>query len=103
MIKASEIKPGMVIAVQRGVNYEDACLILATTGITNVEYTYLDYQDSYGGAMIGSINGEKKVKVIVDKNRAIVIEKIKNDVFKNLHDIEQLVDTIRLIEAMSDQ
>ncbi len=101
LIKASEIKPGMTIAIKRkGTTYDDFCLILAKSGHTNVEYTHLDFQDSYGGAMIGSIDGKELVKVIKGKKRQYIFDHIKKDIFKYKWDIEHIIDTLRLIESM---
>ena len=100
LIKASEIKAGMVIAIKRKVKYDDIVLVLAKNGFAEVEYTFLDYQDAYGGALVGSIKGTEKVKVIVGEKRKAVIKSIKDDVFKNYFDLEHLIDMIRLIEDM---
>lgn len=102
-IKASEIKPGMVIGIDRGDNYKDTCLILAKKGFVEVEYTHLDTGEAYGGAMVGTIDGSTMVKVIRGKKRDKIIKTIKDEVFKNLHDIEYLIDMIRLIEAMGGE
>ncbi len=103
-IKASKIKPGMVININRkGANnrkYEDICLVTATTGHTKVNYTHLDFQDAYGGLLIGTIDGLEEVQIIKGKRRKYILDHIKNDVFRNLHDIENIIDTLRLIEAM---
>ena len=100
-IKAKEIKPGMVIGIKRIKKYNDICLVTACSGYTEIEYTHLDLQDAYGGLVVGTLDGEEKVKVINGDQRKYIIDVIKKDVFKNLHDIENVVDTIRLIEAMS--
>lgn len=100
-IKASEIKPGMVICVKRDTGWNDFCLVTAVRGKTHVEYTHLDFQDAYGGLMIGSLSGDTKVKVVLGKKRKSIIYKIKEDMFKYLHDAENTIDTIHLIESMS--
>lgn len=99
-IEASKIKPGMIIGIKRKVKYDDFCLILAVSGSTTVEYTHLDFQDSYGGAMIGSIDGKERVKIIKGKKRQYIFDHIKEDVFKWKWDNEHLINTLRLIEAM---
>ena len=99
-IEASKIKPGMVIGIKRRKKYDDFCLVLAVTGHTKVEYTHLDFQDSYGGALIGSIDGTEYVKVIKGKKKQHIFNHIKDDIFKWKWDIEHLIDTLRLIEAM---
>jgi hypothetical protein len=98
-MKASEIKPGMVVNIKRN-NVNDFCLITAVKGRMEVEYTHLDYQDSYNGLLIGSIKGNTEIQVINGKKRQYIIDKIKEDVFRSLHDTENIIDTIRLIEAM---
>ena len=100
MIQASAIKAGMVIAIKRKEKYDDIALILAKKGFTDVEYTHLDYQDAYGSAMVGSIKGAEKVKVILGIQRQAVIKSIRNDVFKYLFDVEHLIDTLNLIQDM---
>lgn len=100
-IKAKNIKPGMVIAIDRGDDFGDVCLVLATSGFVDVEYKHLDLQDAYD-ALIGIIKGETDVKVLKGKNRKDVIQKIKSQVFRRLHDIEATIDMIRLIEAMEE-
>ena len=98
-IIASAMKAGMVINIKRN-KYNDIALILAKSGRSNIEYTHLDYQDSYGGVMVGSITGTEKIQVITGAKRKYIIKKIKDDVFKYLHDVEHLIDMIRLIEDM---
>lgn len=95
-IKAWQMKPGMVIQTGRGC----ICLILAKEGRGTVQYTHLDYQQAYGGALVGTIKGEEMIKVLKGKKRKAVINSIKKEVFRNLHDIEVYIDMIRLIEAM---
>lgn len=51
--------------------------------------------------MIGSLSGDTKVKVVLGKKRKSIIYKIKEDMFKYLHDAENTIDTIHLIESMS--
>ena len=100
-IKASAIQPGMVIGIKRNKSeYDDICLATAKSGYSNVEYTHLDLQDAYGGLMIGSIDGKTLVEVVTGRKRKAVISKIKDDVFRNLHDTENIINTINLIEAM---
>lgn len=102
-IKASKIKPGMVINVKRLSNkrvINDYCLVTAVSGHIDVDYTHLDFNDSYNGLVIGNIKGTTEVEVIVGKKRKYIIDKIKDDVFRSLHDTENIVNTIRLIEAM---
>jgi hypothetical protein len=102
-LMASAIKPGMVICIKRNGKWNDYCLVTAISGYSEIEYTHLDYQDSYGGLLIGSIKRDEVVKVMAGKERKLIISKIKDDVFRNLHDIENVIDTIRLIEAMGKQ
>lgn len=106
-IKASQVKPGMVIGIDRGDNYGDVCLVLAiknTGGIFNrnnvLEYTHLDVNDCYFGPLVGSIRAKSTVKVITGSERKATLKKIKDQVFKSLHNVERTIDTIRLIEAM---
>jgi len=99
LINASAIKAGMVINIKRG-KYNDIALILAKKGFTNVEYTHLSLDDAYGSAMVGSIKGTEKVKVITGAKRKYVIKQIRADVFKYLFDVEHLIDTLNLIEDM---
>jgi len=99
-IKASAIKPGMVICIKRNGKFDDFCLVTAVKGKSHVEYTHLDFQDAYGGLMVGSLSGDTEVKVVTGKERKHIISKIKDDMFKYLHDAENTIDTIHLIEAM---
>lgn len=102
-IKASQIKPGMVISTNRKwrrKEIENIFLVTATKGKVNVEYTHLNFQDAYGGLMVGSIDGEQEVRVIKGEKRKFIIEEITKDVFRNLRDIENVIDTLKLIEAM---
>lgn len=98
-IKASEIKPGMVINIKRKNYNNDFCLVTAVSGYREVEYTHLNFQDAYNGLMIGSIKGSEKVQIITGKKRQYIINKIKDDVFRSFHDTENIINTIRLIEA----
>ena len=102
-IKAKEIQPGMVIGIDRGDNYGDISLVIATKGFVSVEYTHFNYIDSYGGAMIGTIDGKTKVKVITGKKRDKVIKSVKNDLFRNRQDVEKDIEMIWLIQAMDKQ
>lgn len=91
-IKACEIKPGMVIGISRGkldAKFPDIALVTATKGIYSVEYTHFNFQDAYGGQMVGTLKGSTKVKVITGKQRQHVIKTILTEVFRNLHDINQ--------------
>lgn len=99
-IKASAIKPGMVICIKRDTGWNDFCLVTAVKGKSPVEYTHLDFQDAYGGLMVGSLDGDTEVKVVLGKERKHIISKIKDDMFKYLHDAENVIDTLHLIEAM---
>jgi hypothetical protein len=100
-INASEIKPGMIIGIKRNDKYDDFCLIIATSGHVKVEYTYLDFQDSYGSTgYSGSIDGKERVKVIKGKKRKYIFNHIKDDLFKYKWDNEHLINTLRLIESM---
>ena len=99
-IKASAIKPGMVICIKRDTGWNDFCLVTAVRGKMDVEYTHLDFQDSYGGLMVGSLSGDTDVKVVSGKERKHIISKIKEDMFRYLHDAENTINTLRLIEAM---
>jgi len=101
-IKASAIKPGMVICIKRG-DFDDVYLVTTKKGFVKVEYTYLDFQDSYNGLYIGNISGDDLVNVITGKKRKYVIIKIKDAIFKRLHDTENIVNTINLIEAMGSK
>lgn len=102
LIEASKIQPGMTIGIERQNKgqYDDYCLIIAKSGFTKVKYTHLDFQDSYGGALVGELEGKELVEVITGRKRQHIFEHIKNDLFKNLHDVEHLIDVMRLIEAM---
>jgi len=101
-IKAYKIKPGVVIGVDRGDNYGDICLVTAIKrkGLVNIEYVHIDLLMAYHGKLVGSIDRETKVKIIKGKKRKEVINKIKKEVFKSLHDVEEDINTIRLIEEM---
>ena len=100
LIEAKDIKAGMIIGRTIREDYDDIMLIIAKTGFTKVEYTYLDYQDGQD-AFCGSIDGKEKVKVFKGKRREYIFKHIRNDVFKNLHDAQNKVDIIRLIEDMT--
>ena len=102
-IKACQIKPGMVIRMTRKWkkrNIEDISLVTATEGKVKVKYTHLDFQDAYFGLLAGTLDGETEVNVIVGKKREQVIDKIFREVIQNLSDIQNVIDTIRLIKAM---
>ncbi len=103
-IKADDIQPGMVIGVDNEEGtFRSVYLITATgaSGLKEFNFTGLDLQQAYGGLLGGSLDSNKKVKVYKGKNRTHIIESMKKDVFRNLRDIEYLIDTIRLIEVMS--
>lgn len=95
-IKASKVKPGMVIQIGES----EICLVTATFGSSEVEYTFLDLQQAYDGLLVATIDGKQKVKVIKGQKREAAIAIIKTEVFKRLDDTTNTIDTIRLIEAM---
>jgi hypothetical protein len=102
-IKAAQIKPGMVICRKRKWKreiIEDLFLVTAISGRSKIEYTHLDYQDSYGGLLVGDIDGEEDVDVIKNERRKRIIKEITKEVWRNYHDIKNIIDTLRLIEAM---
>ena len=99
-IKASAIKPGMVICIKRKSEFDDFCLVTATRGKVVVSYTHLDFQYAYGGLLVGSIKGSETVHVILGKKRKRILDRIKRDIFHNLHDVENIIDTLKLIEVM---
>jgi hypothetical protein len=103
IIKACQIKPGMVICFKRNGKFNDFCLVTAVRGKTKVEYTHLDFQDSYGGLLVGTIDGSEKVKVVEGDQRKHILSKIKDDVFQYLHDVENIINTLNLIEAMGEK
>lgn len=101
VIKASEIKAGMIIGITRGKHkFRDIVLILAKNGFVKVEYTHLGLQDSYGGAMCGTIDGKEQVLVITGKRRKEIFKSIRHDVYDNLHDLEDITNTLNLIRDM---
>lgn len=101
-IKAREIKPGMVINTRPNDNdVYGYCLVTACSGYVDISYTHFNYNDSFGGQMVGTLNGKDKVLLITGETRNSIIKNIKDDVFKALHYAERNVDLIRLIESMS--
>lgn len=102
-IKACQIRPGMVVCFKRNGKFNDFALIIAVKGKIKVEYRHLDFQDSYGGSLIGTINGSENVQVILGEERKRIISKIKDDVFQYLSDVENLIDIIRLIEEIGEK
>lgn len=106
-IKASQIKPGMVIGIDRGgaVNskkkYWDACLITTVNGVKTVEYTHLDLYCNMG-RMVGTIDGDRKVKVFTGKKRKTFFDVIKSQILSNLRRAEAEVELVRLVEAMDE-
>jgi len=102
-IKANQIKPGMVISIKRHIkkkSFEDICLVVAIKGKQEVEYTHLDFQDPYYGLMVGTINGEQVVQVVEGKKRKFIIQEITKEIYRSLHDTENIINTLKLIEAM---
>ena len=100
-----DVKPGMVINIVRAhaPDYYDACLVIATEGRVKISYTYLDYQEAYGGALIGKFSDTDKIYELTGDYRALVIKSVKKDLSRNKYDIEHLIDMVRLIEAMDER
>lgn len=97
-IKAMEIKPGMVVDMGE----KDIVLVIATKGLVEIEYTHFRAHDLYMGLLIGSIDGKKTVKVVEEEEREAVIQKCLDKTYDRLHDVEKDIDTLRLIQAMSN-
>ncbi len=95
-IKVRDVKPGMTVKFSK----YGTSLILAKAGRVEVKYTHLEKLDAFYGPLVGWIDGEKKVEVVTGKRRQKAMYEIKAEVFRSLHDIENVVDMIRLIEAM---
>jgi len=99
-IKARQIKPGMVID-KKFKGDHDYMLVTSVKGYKEVECAHFNHCDGYMGRMIGFYDGKEKVKVITNKKkRAKIIKDILDDVFKLLHDTEDNVALIKLIQAM---
>lgn len=107
-IKASQIKPGMLILrdykryTSLGKNRtKDYVLVTAKKGFVKVEYTHFNSLDGYSGRMIGFIDGKEKVKVITKKRlKERIVKEILNDRFQYKHDVDEDIDTLRLIQSM---
>lgn len=106
-IKACKVKPGMIIIraynlgkkTKRSIyDYE---LVTFKKGGVEVEYGHFNGDDSYSGQMIGFMKGNEIVKVVTNKKkRAKILKGMLEGVFKRLHDSEDDVNLIRLIQAM---
>ena len=104
-IKAHQIKPGMLINTgPKKYIHNYLSLITAVSGVKNIEYTFFDYQDSYHGQFIGSIDRNKFVWLIEDKEiRKNVLKSINDDLHRNFHDTKRNIDLIKLIQEMENK
>lgn len=101
-IKAARIKPGMVIRVSYNNNVKECCLVMAVSGHKSVEYTHISVNDFYGDVVVGTLDGNETVKVIKGKLRKLIIAQIRSDVYKHSFAINNIIDTINLIQSMDD-
>ena len=100
-IKARQIKPGMVID-KKYKNDHDYMLVTAVKGYKEVECTHFNHCDGYMGRLIGFYDGKEEVRVVTNKKkRDKIIKDILGGVFRLLHDAEDNVALIKLIQTMS--
>jgi len=101
-MQAKDIKPGMVINVL-GANGQDCYeLVAAISNGVEIAVSHYNFQEAYGGQMTRYIPREDEVhEVVTGEKRKYIIEHILKDLHKNLHDIENDIDMVRLIQAMS--
>lgn len=100
-IKASQIKPGMLIEIERD-SYWDTVLVLTIKVAGGIEYQYLDLHEAYGGALNGFLEAEEEIKVVTGKERKRLIGIIKKEVYQTRREVDHLIDMIVLIQAMEE-
>ena len=102
VIKAMNIKPGMLIDITNDSRSPDISLITATEGKVKVQYTHFTLHDTYCEGLIGTIVGEKLVDVITGEKRKELIQKCLDGAYKRYFNARDDINTIRLIQAMDE-
>ena len=101
-MKVKDIKPGMVINML-GANGQDCYeLVASVSNGVEIAISHYNFQDAYGGQMTRYADRNEDVfEIVTGEKRAFIIEHILNDLYKNLHDLENDIDLVKLIQAMS--
>jgi hypothetical protein len=102
IIKAVNIQPGMIIDFKPKGEFKHICLVTATSGRIDIEYTHFSLADTYCESMIGNINRDKNVGIIKGDMRKTMLKEFLDGAFDRLHNAERDVETVRLIIAMSE-
>ena len=100
IIKASDIKPGMVVEIIK----DDVCLVTAIKRkCVQIQYTGFYMHDACDGALVSWTHSNKKVKVIRGKKRTAFIKEIAVEVRRGIGRREEGLNSIYLIQAMDNQ
>jgi len=103
-MKAKDIKPGMVINMLDANNQDCYELVVSIKYDDKIAISHFDFQDSYYGQMVKYVEEDDNVHgIIIGEKRKNIIEKIRQDLFKNLHDIKKDIDIVDTILAMDNK
>ena len=85
-----------------GANGQDCYELVASVGNgADIAISHYNFQDAYGGQMTRYVQRDVEIHgVVTGEKRKYIIKHILQDLFKNLHDVENDIDMVRLIQAM---
>jgi len=102
-MKVKDIKPGMVVNFLGANGQDNYELVTSINNGGDIAITHLSFQDSYGGKMIRYEDRNSDVyELATGEKRKYIIEKILKDLHDNLHDVENDIDIVRLIQSMGE-
>lgn len=101
-IIAARMKPGMLINTgsKRNPHFQ---LVTAKIGVVSVEYTFFDLLDPYWGPCSTTIDGKTKIRVYKGETKMNAIKIVRDAAYERLQDVEAHVDTINLIQSMTEE
>jgi hypothetical protein len=101
-MKASEIKPGMVVNMASNNDYNDIVLIVATVGKIDIQYTHFTLSDPSCELLVGTIHKDQDVGIITGAKRKSAIEEIKLGQYRRKGEVKRDLETVLLIESMDE-
>jgi hypothetical protein len=101
-MKASEIKPGMVVNMAPNNDYNDIALIVATSGKIDIQYTHFTLSDPSCELLVGTAHKDRDVEIITGDERKEIIRKIKEGQWQRKWWVEKDLETVLLIESMDE-
>ena len=98
-IFSCNVKPAMIIRRTSKKFKEDYLLVTSISTGDTIEITGFPSQDSYYGRVVQFFNPTDKIKVLTNtKKQKKVVKSILNDAFSHLHQAEEDVSLIKLMQ-----